>query len=199
MSLSRLIPPHSTPSGANSGANFDEGLINSLSTIGVGRAAAGAIAWADIVNVYANIHPPLRKNMVWLISPSAEAALLKLESTSGFPVYLGGPAYPTGAAAPPNTLLGKPVFISEHASALGSTGDIIACNLGEYVIAEKAHGPQMASSIHLRFEYNITTFRLVMRINGEPWWQLPLTLEQGNDTVSWAAYLAAGLTDITTF
>lgn len=184
---------------SGTGTDFDEGTINSISTLGQPRETVGTITWNDICDVYATIHPPLRKGMVWLLSVTAEAALLKLQATAGFPIYAGGTQFPSGTAPAPNTLLGKPVIVSEHCAAVGSVGDIVAANFAEYIIAQKSSGPKLDTSIHLLFDYNIKTYRIVIRINGQPWWTGPLTLDPSDTVVSWGAYLAEDGTGITTF
>jgi len=55
--------------------------------------------------------------------------------------------------------------------------DILLCDFSQYLIGGKAGrtGPQMDKSIHLKFDYDETAFRAVMRYDGQPWWSEPLT------------------------
>jgi hypothetical protein len=42
----------------------------------------------------------------------------------------------------------------------------------------------VASSIHVNFIYDETCFRFVMRCDGQPWWNLVLTPENGVNTLA---------------
>lgn len=74
---------------------------------------------------------------------------------------------PNGLSASPyGTLLGRPVNVIEHAAGLGDEGDIMLLDLSEFLVISKPM--TSASSIHVKFVNNETTFRWVWPIIGKP-------------------------------
>ena len=71
----------------------------------------------------------------------------------------------------------------EHASAVGTKGDIILADLSQYIYATKG-GLRSAASMHVRFVEGETALRFVLRNDGKPWWSGPLTPAKGSNTVS---------------
>jgi len=141
--------------------------------------------YLDICSMWASMYPAGHKNAVWLISPSLLPHLFTMcaicldsdgsdLSCGAHPVYIPG----DGAAGKPyGTLLGRPVIVTEHCQARGVKGDIYLCDWSQYLIAGKSgrSGPDFAKSIHLKFDYDETAFRAVLRFDGQPWWSEPLT------------------------
>ena len=68
--------------------------------------------------------------------------------------------------SPSGLIFGQPVVISDTAQTLGDAGDIYFAALDHYVVIEKAAGPQITTSMHLWFDYDMTAFRLTVRIDG---------------------------------
>ena len=81
-------------------------------------------------------------------------------------------------------LLGIPVIISQHCQAVGTPGDIYLLDLSQYLVLTKGDGIQAAMSIHLFFDYNVSTFRFNFRVAGKPWFQAPITSKYGSYTLS---------------
>ena len=100
--------------------------------------------------------------------------------TGGVPVYM-----PAGglSAAPYDTLYSRPVLPVEHCAALGTVGDILFADFGQYLLADKG-GIQSASSIHVQFLTDETVFRFLYRVDGQPLWHAPLTPASGGSTRS---------------
>jgi HK97 family phage major capsid protein len=87
------------------------------------------------------------------------------------------------------SLLGRPLYLTEHCAALGDLGDIALCNWSEFL--EGTYQPlQQAESIHVRFLAHERTFKLWLRNGGAPWWSSVLTPKRG-DTRSAFVTLAA--------
>lgn len=73
-------------------------------------------------------------------------------------------------------LRGKPLLYSEHCKALGDLGDIMLCDFSGYYCATKQGGGiDFAASIHLFFDQNISAFRWIFRIGGQPFLSAPVT------------------------
>lgn len=90
----------------------------------------------------------------------------------------------------PDTLLGRPIFYSEHASTIGDEGDISLVNWSQFL--EGQYQPlQSAESVHVRFENHERTFKFWLRNAGAPWWRSPLTPHKGASTLSPIVTLAA--------
>jgi len=118
---------------------------------------------------------------VWLIDQSCEVQLMQMNlgvGTGGVATYM-----PPGglSVGPYGTLMGRPVIPTEYNAVLGTTGDIILWSPSSYRMIEKG-GVQSASSIHVRWVYDETEFRFVLRTDGQPEWALPLTPHSGGAT-----------------
>lgn len=141
--------------------------------------AATTVVIQNISNMWSRMWAPSRRNAVWLINQDIEPQLDSMALTVG----MGGmPAYlPAGgfSVAPYATLKGRPVIPVEYASTLGTVGDIVLADLSQYVIADRG-GIQAASSIHVQFLTDQTTFRFLYEIDGQPWWNAALTPHSGS-------------------
>ena len=128
----------------------------------------------------------LGSNFVWYINPEAVPQLLNLNSTYQ---YLFVPAG-AWSDAPQSRLLGYPVIESEYCSALGTAGDIILADMGQYQAIQQG-GVETASSIHVKFTTDESAFRWVYRVDGAPVRSAPLTPHKGSATRSPFVTLAA--------
>jgi HK97 family phage major capsid protein len=91
------------------------------------------------------------------------------------------PTMPGGTGS----MLGIPVIFIEQCSTIGTLGDLMLCDLSQYVCADYGTIDE-ASSIHLKFDYGQTTFRFVYYFDGQPRWVSAVTpyKSSGSDTVS---------------
>lgn len=130
---------------------------------------------------------------MWLINQDIEPQLLTLAfpttvTTAAVPVYL-----PPGglSASPYGMLMGRPVIPTEACQTLGDAGDIILTDLTQYLTAVKTSGIRQDVSMHLWFDYDMTAFRFVMRVAGQPWWGSAISPKNGSATRSCVVSLAA--------
>lgn len=129
---------------------------------------ADTIMAENIHNMYARRFASQTQNYVWLYNQTIEPQLFAMSlavGTGGIPVYM-----PPGGLndAPYGRLMGLPAMAIEQASAIGDLGDIILANFPDgYILAEKG-GIQSDMSIHVRFQYDESVFRFVLRIDGQP-------------------------------
>ncbi len=72
-----------------------------------------------------------------------------------------------------------------------SRGDIIFVNLQQYMSVRKTSGIRAETSVHLWFDQDITAFRFILRVAGEPWWNSVITRLNGTNTLSAYVTLAA--------
>jgi HK97 family phage major capsid protein len=172
------------------GAGQPLGILNSGALITQAHDSGDSgdtISTADVLNMWNRCWGRSRQNAVWYIDQSVEPKLFALVLGSGTAVQL---LYtpPGGSVQMPNNgqyglLLGRPVIPVEHCAQLGSPGDIVLADMSQYVVIDKG-APQAASSIHVRFLNDETTFRFVYRIDGQPAWKKPLTPKSGGPTLS---------------
>jgi HK97 family phage major capsid protein len=124
-----------------------------------------------------------RANAVWYINQDVEPQLYALSQvigTAGVPVYLP----PNGISGNPyGVLFGRPVIPVEYCETLGTEGDLVLADFGQYVVADKG-GVQAASSMHVAFLSDEMVFRITYRVDGEPIWHAPLTPYKGSATKS---------------
>lgn len=172
------------------GAGQPLGIMNSTALVTVaaeGAQTADTIVSANVVKMNARLWSRSQANAAWFIQQQ-NLAQLPLMTIGQQPVYLP----PTGLAgsSPFGTLLGKPVFVVEYASAIGDLGDIVLADFSQYALGDKARN-QIARSMHVRFVQGEEAFRLVYRVDGLPMWNSALTPFKGSDTVSPFVTLAA--------
>lgn len=136
---------------------------------------ADTVRFENIVNLYTRMASQSRSRAVWVVNADIEAQLMQMQfpgTGTAVPVYL-----PPGglSASPYGTLMGRPVIVTEAAPALGDRGDITFADMSQYMTVLKAGGVRSDVSIHLFFDYDVTAFRFVMRIGGQPWWNSAIT------------------------
>lgn len=178
------------------GAGMPTGLLNAACKVKIAKesgqtVATGGILFANIVKMWAQLYSGCRANAVWLINQDIEPALFSMQ----FPVSTGTsvPVYlPPGglSSAPYGTLLGKPVIPFESCSTLGTEGDIILADMNSYMTAQKVTGLRSEVSMHLYFDYDITAFKFILRVAGQPWWNKAIDPAQGSNKRSCILTLA---------
>lgn len=167
------------------GAGQPLGLLNSgakIATTAEDGQEAATINTENIVNMYSHLDPQAIRP-VWLYNRSCYKQLYKLQVASGAAGALVN--LPTGgiAVSPNTSLLGLPLIDCPWCSVLGTEGDLMLVDLGQYEFISKG-GPQVAYSIHVKFEYDETCMRIVYRCDGQPAVVSYTTLEDGSSTVS---------------
>ena len=168
------------------------GILNSGALVSVAKETgqkASTILFENVTKMYSRMFATSRPNAVWLINQNIEQQLFSMSlavGTGGVPVYM-----PAGGLSgqPYGTLFGRPVMAIEQAASLGTVGDIIFADMGGYYLARKG-GIDAAMSIHVRFVYDESCFRFVMRADGQPKRATPLTPYKGSETLSHFVALA---------
>lgn len=170
------------------------GLMNSASLITVAKDvgdSGATVTTPDVLAMWQRLWGRSRQNAAWLINQDIESHLYPLTLGSGTAVQLlYTPPGSNGNGGQYGLLLGKPVIPVEHTATLGTPGDLILADLSQYLMIDKG-APQAASSIHVRFLNDETTFRFVYRVDGQSAWNKPLTPKNGSNTMSPFVVLAA--------
>ena len=160
------------------------GVIGAPATIAVPAEAAqpaNTVIAENVINMWARMHPMSHRNAVWVVNHAVQPQLWQM----GLAVGTGGSLVFTPAGglsgSPFASLMGRPVIPSEHPPTLGTIGDIGLYDFTQYAIGGKSAGgaPQIASSTHIYFDYDLVAFRFVLRYDGQPLWRVPLTPANG--------------------
>lgn len=168
------------------GAGMPLGIMPSPCLVSVaaenGQANATIVA-ENVENMYSRLWAPSIPNAAWLINQNCWPQIFQLShavGTGGVPMFI-----PAGGltGSPNGTLLGRPIIPIEQCQTLGTTGDIILGDFGQYLLIDKG-GIQSASSIHVRFVYDESVFRFVYRVDGQPTWNSALTPANSTATLS---------------
>lgn len=170
-----------------SGSGEPLGIKNSPAVVTVAKETsqvAKTVVAQNIINMKSRAWLGGMRNMIWIINQDVEPELYNLTIDVG----TGGslwPLYQPGNQANGvfGSMLGFPVIPIEQAETLGTVGDISLVDFGQYVTANKG-SINSAMSIHLKFDYNQTTFRFTWRFDGQPRWKTSLTPFKGTNKVS---------------
>ena len=175
-----------------SGSGQPQGILGAACLVTVAKEsgqAAATLTAPNVVGMWSRMWGPCRQNAVWLINQEVESQLHLMTVGSGASTLL---AYmpPGGLSGKPfGTLLGRPVLPIEWCAPLGTVGDIVLADLRHYVTISRGL-VESALSIHLRFDYDESTFRFIFRLDGQPWWTAALTPYKGTATQSCFVALA---------
>lgn len=170
------------------------GVLTALSSAGLGPTltiakevgqAADTIVTSNVIKMAARAYN--FGNAIWIANHTCKPSLYVLSITVGAAgVLMYQPSRGDGF---PDMLLGRPIFYSEFASAIGDVGDIILGDWSQYL--DGLYQPlQSAESVHVRFENHERTFKFWLRNCGAPWWRTVLTPNKG-DSMSPFVILAA--------
>ena len=165
------------------------GVLNAGATISTGgggqgagqRDAANAISFNDVATLWSKLLPASWGRAVWAFSPTCVPQLLQLKDGANRAIFI---TIDQGATKAPHwSLLGRPAIPTEKLPALGTTGDLMLFDPTLYVIGDRMQ-IEVAASEHVNFLKNQMTWRVVERVDGQPWLDKSITLQDGNTKVS---------------
>jgi len=163
------------------GAGQPLGVVNAAAlnapTIVIAPQAANAIAVADFTNM---LQAFMGMSPVWMMSRQWFSRLMQLNGPAGNPSYV---FIPNAREGLPAFLFGYPVFFSEHMPLPGTVGSILLADWSKYLVGNR-QATTIDASKHFRFQNDITAWRAVHRVGGNPWLSAPLTYSDGTTTVS---------------
>jgi len=168
------------------GAGMPLGIMNAGALVSVAKEtgqAATTIVSQNIEKMYSRMPARSLSRAVWLINTDCWPQIFQLShavGTGGVPMFIMPGMLPN---APAGALLGRPIIPIEQCETLGTAGDIFFVDLQEYQLITKG-GMEAATSIHVRFVNDETTFRFVLRLDGQPRWNSALTPYKGSNTLS---------------
>jgi len=163
------------------GAGECLGLLNAPALVSIdaetGQAAA-TIVTQNISRMWAAMPARLRGGAVWIYNQDCEPQLDEL----AIPVGTGAlePRFVTYGPDGILRIKGRPALAIEQCETLGTVGDFMLVNWGQYAVITKG-GIEAQQSIHVKFEYNERAFRWVTSNNGAPKWKTYLTPYKGSN------------------
>ena len=176
------------------GAGKPLGFMNSAALVTVSKESsqvADTIVGMNVAKMWARMIASARGSAIWLINQDLEPQLMTMnvliknvagtENVGGMPVYVPPGGF---SQSPYATLFGRPVVVSESMSAIGDLGDIAFVSLPGYLTVMKKGGIRADTSIHVEFEKDLTAFRFVLRVGGQPWLSAPVARAHGSNTLS---------------
>ncbi|MGV0984408.1 MAG: phage major capsid protein [Limnohabitans sp.] len=170
-----------------SGSGVPVGCMGSATTVTVAKESGQltqTIQAQNLAKMISRLPPASFAKAVWIVNNDVLPALFTL-TLGNYPIYL-----PTGLGvggiqvSPYGTLLGRPVFVSQHANTFSSQGDILLADLSYYQTITKAGGLQTATSMHLYYDADLTAFRTTFRMDGQSKIAAPISPAKGSTTMS---------------
>ena len=163
------------------------GVISAPGTVSVSKEtsqAAGTVLPPNIRKMMSRVHVNFRDpNLRWFVNADVIPVLEGME----FPVGVGGiPAYlPPGGLSdsPYSRLYGREVVPIEYCATVGTVGDVILANFSGYAAAIKGIA-DASYSMHLKFDFAQTAYRIIFEMGGEPWMNSAITPYKGSNTTS---------------
>jgi len=153
------------------GAGQPLGILNGGSLVTVSKESGqkpATILSENVIKMWSRLLAGSEQSAVWLANKNTPPQLLTMSlavGTGGIPLYQ--PANQL-AGQPYQILFGRPVLFIEQAATLGTVDDLILADFqNRYILAEKG-GIQSDMSIHVRFQYDESVFRFVLRVDGQP-------------------------------
>jgi len=162
------------------GTGEPQGVTNSPALIAVTKEVgqpADTIVWENVVKMYSRMLPASLGRAVWVanINVFPELATMALSvGTGGSAIWLQ-----SGIGSPPLSILGRPIIFTEKLPTLGTTGDIMFIDFGYYLIGDLMQ-MRADSSPHVKFQNDMTVYRVTERVDGRGWLQSALTPKAGS-------------------
>jgi len=178
--------------GGSGAGGEPTGVINSACKIEVTAEVgqkASTVLFKNIIKMDARVWDMVG-SLIWIANRTIKPQLAQMYivvGTGGMPVFL--PAN-KAEGRPLQTLYGYPIVFTEHASALGTAGDIVLANLGEYYVGDASGKTRTDRSIHLKFDYDQVAYRVITYSGGTSAWRSAFTPQNG-DTLSPVVTLAS--------
>ena len=164
------------------------GVINAGATISIARQVQNSVTYEDLTRMLeAHLET---SNSIWVASISLKNILMNMTYPTGNPSLVWQPSARDGM---PGTLFGRPIYWTEKVPLVGSAGDIGLYDFKHYWLGDR-QAMTLASTNAEYFKYDQISWRMVHRVDGRPWLNTPITLQDGTTTVSPFVILGAKTT-----
>ena len=169
------------------GTGVPVGCMSNATTVTVAKETGQAtqtLLAQNLAKMISRLPPASFAKAVWIVNNDVLPALFTL-TLGNYPIYLPMGLNVGGIQVSPyGTLLGRPVFVSQHANSFSGAGDVLLADLSYYQTITKAGGLQTATSMHLYFDADLTAFRTTFRMDGQSKIAAPIAPAKGNATMS---------------
>jgi HK97 family phage major capsid protein len=158
------------------------GIMQSGALLAIARSTGyGVIATDDFANMAARLAPGCWAEAVWLINQSVLSTLANDSTTAANSYGI--------ISLADMTCMGRPIIVTEHCAATSTVGDVVLADFSQYVIGDRELRIESSreatySSNTYGFLQDQTSWRLVLRVAGQPLVAAPYTPVRGGSTVS---------------
>ena len=157
------------------------GVTNSPAYVTISRNSGSVVVTDDIIDMISRFKGNLSRAK-FVINQSSLPYIYKLMDGNDNYIWHPGMSGSISEAAP-GTLYGIPIVVSEKVPALGTTGDVMLCDFGYYLIGDRQQ-IRVEESSHFKFQTDQTVWRAVCRVDGQPWLDSAITPRAGGSTLS---------------
>ncbi len=173
-----MIGAEDTTFLTGTGVGQPTGIIGSPGSINVARAGAGAIVYADLLNMLLVTRPGF--TYIWIGSPDIRGQLMGIVDPGAAGTLIWQMNAQEGM---PGILMGKSIFFNERSPTLGVRGDLILVDLAQYLIKDGS-GPfvGISSNVGTDFIENKTVVKVFKLVDGAPWLSAPIPQENAAAT-----------------
>lgn len=176
---------------SGNGAGVPLGILNAPCTVSVAKdvsQVAATLTPTNIAGMVSRLAPGSWARATWIVSPSALAQLFTMQSVVknvAGTENVGGSAPGFFAVLPDGkfSLCGRPLIVSDRCAALGTVGDIMLCDLSQYLVGIRQNA-ELAVDSSTGFRESEVWFRLNCRIDGQPVQETVITPRVGSATLS---------------
>jgi HK97 family phage major capsid protein len=142
---------------------------------------ADVVQYQDLVNMLEAFLPSARG--VWVANQSIMSNLLTMMDQAGGAANTGTYLWGSAADGVPNRLMGMPIIFTEKTPTAGNAGDLLLADFRYYLIGDR-QATTVESTKFDKWAYDQTSWRVVHRVDGQPWLSSPLYYQDGTITVS---------------
>jgi HK97 family phage major capsid protein len=144
------------------------GILNAPGLIAIAKETnqdASTFILENSTAMYARLKVRKESSIAWVMNRTVFPQLPLFNITAGAG---GAPVFTNNVGdAPGQKLWGYPIIWTEKVPALGTAGCINLIDFSDYLIADDQAGAEIAQSIHLKFDYGQTAFRITKYIDGQ--------------------------------
>jgi len=165
-----------------SGVGEPEGILECDALLTQDRTTANEINFNDVARMVGLLMPNSLSKAVWVVDQTALPQLIMMQDGAGNNVFV--PNQSGGVTQSiPGSILGRPVLVTEKLESLGTTGDFLLADFSYYVIGDRQQ-TVIASSRDYAFINDLTTWRFTHRVDGQPWLDAPIYIDDDDNQVS---------------
>jgi len=155
------------------------GILNSPAKLTVTRNASTDFKFVDAVTMKSKML--MSGAPAWVINQSVMPKLYQFVDAGNNNLFL--PAVRGVDGKPSDMLLGYPILWTEKLPALGTQGDVCLVDFAYYLLGDRGE-IRMDIDTSFKFQNDQTAFKVVERVDGQPWLANTITLADGSTTVS---------------